>query len=397
MSESPTSAGSMSEGRLRIPAMTAALLFLFIGVVALVTMLGDPYQMDFVSYWAGARLAVEGNTAGAYDLALHRSVELGAITMRGALPFAYPPCFLLLLAPFGLLSYPVAAFDWVLLGFAAYCAALRRWAPAMPWPALSFPPLLVNVITGQAGFLTAALLIGGMLLLPRRPVAAGLLLGLLVVKPQLGLILPLALLAGREWRALAGAAASAIALAALSLLVFGWAPWQAWLGNAGFIASIASEGLAGWHRMASVYGALRLAGLGAGLAWTLHALTALAAAAAAALVWYRRAGLEAQAGALAAATALASPYLFVYDMLILVAPFLWLVGRGRHRLLLALAWAILFLALVQVAGLSGGPNLMPLAPIIMLALILVEAGQFPFRFRASASETEPEPRAAGLG
>ena len=386
----------MSEGRLRIPAMTVALLFLFIGVMALVTILGDPYQMDFVSYWAGAQLAVAGNPAGAYDVALHRAVELGAIPLHGALPFAYPPCFLLLIAPFGLLSYPVAAFDWVLLTFAAYCAALRRWAPAMPWLALSFPPLLVNVITGQAGFLTAALLIGAMALLPKRPLAAGILLGLLIVKPQLGLVLPLALLAGREWRAIAGAAASSIGLVVLSILIFGWAPYQAWLGNADFIASIASEGLAGWHRMASVYGALRMAGLASGAAWVIHAAVAMAAAGAACLIWYRKADLGARAGALAAATALASPYLFVYDTLILVVPFLWLVGRGRHWLLLGLVWAILFLALVQVAGWSGGPNLMPLAPIVLLGLILLETRQ-PRGFSASASDTEPLPRAAALG
>jgi hypothetical protein len=387
----------MSERRLRLPAITVALLFLFIGVIALVTILSDPYQMDFVSYWAGARLAVDGNPAGAYDLALHRSVELGAIPLRGALPFPYPPCFLLLLAPFGLLSYPLAAFAWVLLGFAAYCAALRRWAPAMTWLALSFPPLLVNVVTGQAGFLVAALFIGGMKLLPRRPIAAGILLGLLVVKPQLGLVLPLALLAGREWRALAGAACSSAGLVLLSILVFGWAPYQAWLGNAGLIASIASEGLAGWHRMASVYGALRMAGLASGAAWAVHGIVALAAAGAASLIWYRRPGVEVRAGALAAATALASPYLFVYDTLILVVPFLWLIGRGRHRPLLGLVWAILFLALVQVAGWSGGPNLLPLAPIVLLCLILLETRQSPARLSASASETEPLPRAAGLG
>lgn len=386
----------MSEGRLRIPAMTFALLFLFIGVIALVTMLGEPYQMDFVSYWAGAQLAVAGNPAGAYDISLHREVELAAIPLHGALPFAYPPCFLLLLAPFGLLSYQVAAFDWVLLTFVAYCAALRRWAPTMPWLALSFPPLLVNVITGQAGFLVAALFITGMTLLPKRPLIAGLLLGLLVIKPQLGLILPLALAAGREWRAMAGAAASASGLVLLSILVFGWSPYVAWLGNAGFIASIANEGLAGWHRMAGVYGALRLAGLESGAAWIIHAAIALAATGAACLIWYRKADPGARAGALAAATALASPYLFVYDLLILVVPFLWLVGRGRHWLLLGLVWAILFLALVQVAGLSGGPNLMPLAPIVLLALILLECRQ-PRDFNASASDTEPLPRAAALG
>ena len=387
----------MSEGRLRLPAMTVALLFLFVGVLALVTVLADPYQTDFVAYWAAARLALEGNPAGAYDFALHRSVELGAIPLNGALPFAYPPCFLLLLAPFGLLAYPVAAFDWVLLGFAAYCTALRRWAPAMPWLALSFPPLLVNVITGQSGFLVTALLVAGMKLLPKRPFAAGLVLGLLVVKPQLGLVLPLVLAAGREWRAIGGAAASAAGLVLLSLPLFGWAAWQAWLGNAGLAAAIASQGLAGFHRMASVYGALRLLGVGSAPAWTIHAAVALAAAAAACWVWHRKPELEARAGALAAATALASPYLFVYDLLILVVPFLWLIGRGRHLPFLALAWAILFLALVQVAGWSGGPNLMPLAPVLLLALILLEIRQPRGDLSASASETEPLPRGAALG
>jgi Glycosyltransferase family 87 len=381
------------EGRLRLPAMTIALLFLFVAVVALVTMLSDPYQMDFVSYWAAARLADAGDPAGAYDVAVHRAVELGAIPLAGALPFAYPPCFLIVLAPFGLLSYPAAAAAWVLLGFAAYGAALRRWAPAMLWLALSFPPLLVNVVTGQAGMLTAAPFVGGMALLPKRPFAAGLLLGLLVVKPQLGLVLPLALLAGREWRAMAGAAAAALGLVLLSLLLFGWAPWQAWLDNAGLFAAIASEGLAGWHRMASVYGALRLAGLGPAPAWIGHGAVALAAAAAAGWIWFRRDDAGVRAAALAAATALASPYLFVYDTLILILPFLWLIGRGRLLAPIGLAWAALFLALVQVAGWSGGPNLTPLAAIVLLGLTLIQSRGL----SASASETEPEPRGAALG
>jgi hypothetical protein len=381
------------EGRLRLPAMTVALLFLFVGVVALTTIFADPYQMDFIAYWAAGRLAVEGQAAGAYDLALHRAVEQGAIPLAGALPFAYPPCFLVLLAPFGLLAYPAAAANWVLLTFAGWCAMMRRWAPAMPWLTLSFPPLLINVITGQAGFLVAALFVGGMALLPKRPLLAGLLLGLLVVKPQLGLVLPLVLLAGREWRAFAGAAASAIGLCLLSLILFGPEPWQAWVANAGRIAEIASEGLAGWHRMASVYGALRLAGLAAAPAWALHGLVALAAAAAAAWVWYRTTEIGARAGALAAATALASPYLFVYDLMILVAPFLWLIGRGRLLWLLGLVWAILFLAMVQTAGWSGGPNLAPLAALALLGLILAQLRGL----SASASETAPEPRAAALG
>src|SRR6185369_7307646 len=115
-------------------------------------------------------------------------------------------------------------------------------------------------------------------------------------------LLPFALAAGLEWRAIAGAASSSLGLVALSLLVFGLAPWQAWLGSADLVTSIASEGLAGWHRMASVYGALRQAGLGSGAAWIVHASIALAAAASACLIWYRKADLAPRAAALAAAT-----------------------------------------------------------------------------------------------
>ena len=96
-------------------------------------------------------------------------------------------------------------------------------------------------------------------------------------------------------------------------------------------ASVASEGLAGWHRMASVYAAARFAGLGAGPAWILHGLVALAALAAAAWVWHRHADWGARIAALAAATVLASPYMFGYDTLILIAPFAWLVARGPPR------------------------------------------------------------------
>lgn len=386
----------MSEGRLRLPAMTVALLFMFLGVVALVTLLTDPYQTDFVSYWAAGRLALAGNAAGAYDLALHHGVELQAIPLHGQLPFAYPPCFLLLAAPFAWLDYPPAAFDWVLLSFAAYCAALRRWSPQLPWLALSFPPLLVNAITGQAGFLAAALIMAGMALLPKRPFWGGVLLGLLVLKPQLGLVVPLALVSGRELRALGGAAAAAALLIAASLVAFGWVAWQGWFAQANLAAAIASQGLAGWHRMASVYGALRLAGLPETAALAIHAAVALAAAAGTCLLWRRSAEAGPRAAALAAATALASPYFFVYDALILVLPFLWLAGRARHWPALGLVWAILFLGLVQAAGWDVGVNLVPLAAIILLASVLWEARQAG-GLSASESDTLPLPRGAGRG
>jgi len=382
--------------RLRLPAMAVALLFLFVAVLALVTVLREPYQMDFVSFWAAARLGLEGNPAGAYDLLTHQAVERQAMMVHG-LPFGYPPPFLLVAAPFALFSYPVGGVAWVIVTFALYALAVRLWRPDFLWPALALPPVLLNAITGQAGFLTAALFVGGAALLPRRPFAGGVLLGLLVLKPQLGLVLPLALLAGRQWRAIAGAAASSIGLLLIGLIAFGWRTYEAWIGQASLFAAVVSEGLAGWHRMASVYAATRFAGLDAGPAWILHGLVALAAVAAAAWVWHRHQDWGARIAALAAATVLASPYMFGYDSLILVAPFAWLAGRGRHLLLLAACWAILLAGLVQTLGSTGWPNLAPLAPIVMLVLILVELRRDQRGFSASASEAVALPRRAGAG
>lgn len=382
--------------RLRLLAMAVSLCFLFLVVTALVTILRDPYQMDFISWWAAGRLGLEGQAPLAYDFNAHRAVELQA-TMVAGIPFGYPPAFLIIAAPFALFPYPVAAVAWVILTWAAYAVAVRLWAPRAFWLAMAMPPLLINAITGQAGFLIAALLIGGLALLPKRPLLGGILLGLIIIKPQLGIVIPFALAAGREWRAFLGAALSAGALLLAGLLLFGMASYQAWFGNAGLYTSVVADGLAGWQRMASVYSALRFDGLGAAPAWIVQGLVALAAVAACCRLWHRKTEWGARAGALAAATALASPYLFGYDTLLLIMPFAWLLTRGRHAVLLALCWALMLLGLLQALGWAAGPNLAPLVPMILLALIWREAQRAPLGLSTSASEAVPEPRLAGAG
>lgn len=381
--------------RLRLPAMALSLCFLFLVVIALVTILRDPYQMDFISYWAAGKLGLAGQAPLAYDFTAHRAVELQA-TMVAGIPYGYPPAFLLLATPFALFPYPTAAVAWVILTWGAYALAVRFWAPKAWWLAMAMPPLLINAITGQAGFLIAALFIAGMTLLPKRPLLGGILLGLMVVKPQLGIVLPFALAAGSQWRAFAGAALSAAGFLLLGLLAFGWQSYVAWLGNAHLYSAVVADGLAGWQRMASVYAALRFDGLGAGPAWIAQGVVAVAAVGATILIWRRTTDWGARASALAAATMLASPYLFTYDMLLLIVPLAWLVGRGRQLWLLGLCWALMALGLMQALAWAGGPNLAPLVPIILLALLWREA-QRDLGLSASASEAVPEPRLAGAG
>lgn len=380
--------------RLRLLAMAVSLCFLFLAVTALVTMLRDPYQMDFISYWAAGKLALAGQAPLAYDFTAHRAVELQATLVAG-IPFGYPPAFLVISGPFALLPYPQAAALWVILTWAAYAAAVRFWAPRAFWIAMAMPPLLINAITGQAGFLIAALFIAGTTVLPKRPLLGGILLGLMVVKPQLGIVLPFALAAGREWRALAGAALSSIGFLLFGLLIFGWSSYQAWLGNAQLYSSVVADGLAGWQRMSSVYAALRFDGIGAAPAWIAQGSVSVIAVAVACLLWRRTTDPSARASALAAATALTTPYLFGYDSLLLVMPLVWLLARGRNPALLALCWALMLLGLMQALGWAGGPNLRPLVPIILLALTWRETQVL--GLSTSASDAVPEPRLAGTG
>ena len=315
--------------RLRLLAMAVSLCFLFLVVTALVTILRDPYQMDFISYWAAGRLGLTGQAPLAYDFAAHRAVELQA-TMVAGIPFGYPPAFLLIAAPFAALPYPPAAVAWVVLTWSFYALAVRLWAPGAWWLAMAMPPLLINAVTGQAGFLIAALFIAGMALLPKRPLLGGILLGLIVVKPQLGLVIPFALAAGREWRAFAGAAASSAGFLLLGLLVFGWPSYAAWLAQCRplFLGGRRRPcGLAA-HGERLCGAALRRARRGARLDIT--GAVALGALVVVCLIWRRTADRGARAAALAAGTALASPYLFGYDTVAADhAP--RLAGRPRPR------------------------------------------------------------------
>lgn len=364
-----TAAGHGIYGWMGKAARPAAFAIVFVAALALATNFANPFSMDFVSYWAAGALTLNGTPAASYDLAVHRAVELQVTGLAGQMPFPYAPPYLLLAAPFALLPFPVAAVAWVVATFAFYLQAVRRLAPEGGWIAAAFPPALTTAIIGQNAFLTCGLMASGMALLAKRPFVAGLLLGCLILKPQLGLVLPFVLFAGGEWRAIAGAAAASIGLLLLGAIAFGIEPYRAWLEQAPLYASIVTEGSSGWQRMASVYAALRLAGLGDPAAGLAHVAVALAATGAACLVWRRSRDIGARAGSLAAATALASPYLYGYDTLILILPFLWLADRGEDRRALALVWMLSFAGFLQNWGGGVTPNLAPLAAIVLLVMV----------------------------
>lgn len=342
--------------------------------IVLVELAGNfrlPTARDFISFWGAAQLALVGNAAAAYDNATLHVVQTAAAKFGSGegMPFPYPPALLLLLLPFGLLSYPAGMAAWVLATFPLYFIAVRRMFPASGLLPAAFLPVLVAAATGQNSFVMAALFIAGMTLMPNRPFIAGLVLGCLVLKPQLALLLPIAVIAARQWRAVAGAAISSVGVLLLGLLVFGTAATAAWLQQMPLYVSIARDGLVGWHKLASVYAAMRQAGLGADVALAIHGVIAAVAAIAVWQVWRSHAPAGSKAAVLAAATMLVSPYLFLYDAIILVIPLLWLAKEGGKPALVATLWLLPIVTIAQTFGFNGPVNLNPVAPIVLLFIL----------------------------
>ena len=180
-------------------------------------------------------------------------------------PWLYPPTFLLVLLPFCWLPFLASYTLFQLVSFSALAAAawgLASRKAIIPLLLLLSPAAAATVIVGQNAFLTAALALGGLRLLPNAPVLAGVLFGLLTIKPQFGLLIAVALCAGRHWRVMSAASATAALLALASLLIFGWQPWADWFAFFLSPDPLIHREWMDWSRMwgLSVFTCARLAG-----------------------------------------------------------------------------------------------------------------------------------------
>jgi len=272
------------------------------------------FQSDFFAEWCFAKFAWEGNAAHMYDNAAMHAFQLEvAQGPRPQFPYAYPPSFLLYIYPLAALPGPVAYALWMGVTFALYLAA--AWPRRGDWLAyglvLLAPALAANLGYGQNGFLTAALLLGGFRLLPSRPLLAGVAFGLLSYKPQFGVFIPIALVAARQWRCMAAATVTAIALVALSSVAFGWALWPEWLTvlpRHGQHVDFAVDS----YFKPTLRGALLLAEAAPEL---VKAVPLLVMAVTALLVWWCfRVRSPLAVAVLVAGTFAAAPYAFLYDL-----------------------------------------------------------------------------------
>ncbi len=220
---------------------------------------------------------------------------------------------------------------WTLGGFALFLYAAA--AGGVERKHLLFvavaPAVAVNVFIGQNGFFTAALLIGGLVNLDRRPVLAGVLFGILTIKPQLGLLLPLVLMASGRWRTIVAAAATTAALVAATSWLYGADIWMAYLRNVVPVQHFLQEHGNGmlFLQIPSTFYAVRLVGLPVPLAWVLQAIVSAVAVAAVIWTFRRRRDPVLSMALLVAAIFLVTPYSLNYDMVVLG----WVLALLRQR------------------------------------------------------------------
>ncbi|HEY1941358.1 MAG TPA: glycosyltransferase family 87 protein [Roseiarcus sp.] len=331
---------------------------------------GKPLGTDFVSFWTASELALNGQPAQAYDVAAHWSAQR---TLFGAdigySAFFYPPPYLLMCLPLATLPYFWSLAAWLGATGYAYWRVVRAYAgPSIDALAiLAFPAVLENLGHGQNGFLSAALIGGGGLLLDRRPIVAGLCLGALVYKPHLALMIPVALIAARRWSTLAATALSAAGIVAASWFWFGETVWRAFFAIMPLARASLERHLVGDEKMQSVFSAVRLLHGDLTLAYAAQAAAALAVALALFALNRRRSAAEGPA--MIAAALIASPFLLDYDFTLLAIPLAWLAREGMRsgfargeKVVLAFAYMLPLYSRVVAGGLN-----LPVAPFVLCA------------------------------
>jgi hypothetical protein len=288
---------------------------------------------DFINVWAAGRLALEGHPAQAWDWDIQRPIEIAQLgqDFLGYFAWHYPPPFLFVASLLARLPYGAAFMSWVFISLVPYLVVVRAIVgrPFGWMLALAAPMVLNNALVGQNGFFTAALIGGTLYLMPVRPVLAGICLGLLSYKPQYGLLFPLVLIAASQWTVFFSAAVVTVLMAVVSWLAFGTESWQAffhWMPM--FSQAFLTEGKATWWKLQSLFSLVRFLGGTEQLAWIFQWILTATVAVVLAVMWRSRVSYSLKAAALGTGTLLITPYLFMYDMMVLAIPVAFLVRVG---------------------------------------------------------------------
>jgi Glycosyltransferase family 87 len=301
---------------------------------------------DFVVFWSAARVALEHSAAMVFDPELMRAIEASVTNWVDVAPWPYPPTFLLVVIPLGLLSFVSAFVLFSAVGLAIYVAALagigKRLNRVHFLFAASFPGVGVALAAGQNSLLTVAAAGGALALLQHNGILAGACIAALAVKPQFAVLFPLALVCGRQWKAFVAAAVCALLFVAVTTFILGREAWSAFATHLQvFNHLFVAHGTRHWASMPTVFAAARLLGWSIAAAYALQTLIAIPAISATAYLWWKKARCELRASALVISTLLVQPYFMYYDLAWLVLPIAFLMRDAKSAKLSRWEWTVI--------------------------------------------------------
>jgi hypothetical protein len=337
---------------------------------------------DFANYWVAGHFVVAGESLDLFTQQTYFA-RLQEIFGPGypIHNWGYPPHFLLLLWPLAYVSYKAGIVLFLLATFVLFAISAvvfrHEYAPrsnalALLLAMVSYSMMMID--TSQNGFLTAALLLFGLATMQRRPMLAGLAFGLLTIKPQLGLLIPVLLLFDRNWRTIYWSILFTALLVAASAVFFGVESWHAYLTET---LAYQQFVMTDWYgiflrMMPTTFASIRTLGFEATAAFLVQWPVTLAATAMVVwLLWKEQEPLR-RAFIMLCGTFLVSPYGFNYDMGALAVCAAVLLGthslRGRYGPL-----TVGLIAALPAAVMNLGRANLPVAPLILAAALFALA------------------------
>lgn len=324
---------------------------------------GNLKGTDFLHFYTLGSLALAHHGADLYDMCAQSELAAQRVPAAAGIRYLplYPPQVSIFFAPFARLPYPWALAFWLTVSSLLYslgcwvvwraCPGLRDHVPTVLILALAYPALWHLIAWGQTSALAlVCFTLAFFALRGRRDFLAGLALGCLIFKPQLGLAAAIVFLLTLRWKIIAGALVSAAAELILAWLYYGPAPLREWMRvllNVRRVLPLLEPRLYQTHCLRTFWTML--------LPWpsaslVAYLISAVLVSALAVACWRRTVSLSLRFSALLLATVLLAPHLTVYDLVILAPAFLllsdWIASQPNHhagprlKLLLYLAFIL---------------------------------------------------------
>lgn len=335
---------------------------------------GQFLVVDFLSFWLASFEALAGNPTLPFQTQSFLDLQVAATGQEKSFAFFYPPTWLMYVLPFGLFPFKTAFVLFNLTGFLVFFLAVYAIFGRAKYALMmcAVPAAMNCMLHGQNGLISAALLGAAFVALEnRRLLLAGIFIGLLSFKPQLGILIPLALLFSANWKTFLSASVTTILVAGISWVLFGHETWLAFLDQIPVARLVLEEGIVDWGKMVSVYATMRLVGFPDQIAMLMQAAVAAVIVVLVFGAWVKSAPIYYRAAVLVSGGLLATPFALSYDLVILAIPIAFILKDAFKTGFLPYEKSLL----LAVVVLSGGTSALaiyafsPIAPLLPAAIV----------------------------